>query len=77
MKKIFYFLILILIVHCTLIIDNCVCQWVQTNGPDGGSIRCISVLERRKFQVWDRYAVEHNVYEQIVSWAKKPKGGER
>lgn len=38
MKKIIF--TFFLIVHCTLLIDNCFAQWVQTSGPDGGSIRC-------------------------------------
>jgi photosystem II stability/assembly factor-like uncharacterized protein len=56
MRKIFYFLIFILIVQlvptprdCTLIINNCFCQWVQTNGPDGGSIRCFAKTSANKW----------------------------
>ena len=35
MKKISYSLIFVLIVHCTLIIDNCMCQWVQKSNGMG------------------------------------------
>ncbi|MBK9404558.1 MAG: hypothetical protein IPN57_08505 [Ignavibacteria bacterium] len=31
------------IVHCSLNIDNCKAQWVQTNGPYGGDIRSFAV----------------------------------
>ena len=37
MKK-YLVVILFLIVHCTLKIENCTCQWVQANGQYGGEI---------------------------------------
>ena len=38
-NKIFaYAIFMFQIVHCTLNIDNCKAQWVQTNGPFGGNI---------------------------------------
>ncbi len=33
----------LLIVHCTLIIENCMSQWQQTNGPSGGSVNVLLV----------------------------------
>ena len=38
MKKIFLSLAFLLIVHCTLNIDNCICQWVQQTLPVSGQI---------------------------------------
>jgi hypothetical protein len=35
MKKIIYSLIFVLNLHCTLLIDNCVCQWVQKSNGMG------------------------------------------
>ncbi|MBK6876815.1 MAG: hypothetical protein IPG99_10295 [Ignavibacteria bacterium] len=35
--------VLTVIVHCTLNIDNCKAQWIQTNGPYGGHISSFAV----------------------------------
>ena len=35
--------ILYTIAHCSLLIDNCKAQWVQTNGPLGGNVNCLSI----------------------------------
>ncbi len=59
MRKIFYLLVFFLIVHCTFIIDNCKCQWVQTNGPDGGSIRCFAKTSTNK---WFAGTIGNGVY---------------
>jgi photosystem II stability/assembly factor-like uncharacterized protein len=38
MKKVVFALAFFLIVYCTLYINNCSAQWVQTNGPYGGEV---------------------------------------
>ena len=43
MKKSVYTLVIVLIVHCTLIIDNCQSQWVHSNGPFTGAIKSLLV----------------------------------
>ena len=42
MRKIIFIIVVFLIVHCTLIINNCMCQWTQTNGPMGAAIQNIT-----------------------------------
>ena len=45
MKKIIYTIIVLIIVHCTLFIDNCMSQWIQmSNGMGNGKILRCSVL---------------------------------
>ena len=48
--KIFTIMLLLFqIVHCTLNIDNCKAQWIQTNGPYGGDIRSFTVSGTKLF----------------------------
>ncbi|HEY5123726.1 MAG TPA: T9SS type A sorting domain-containing protein [Ignavibacteria bacterium] len=51
MKKIFYYLIFILIVHCTFNIDNCQSQWVQmSNGMENdNNIISLTSIENNIF----------------------------
>ena len=37
------FLVLVLIAHCTLNIDNCYTQWVHSSGPGGAIVQCFAV----------------------------------
>jgi len=39
-KSIFYFAVYLLLC-CTSVTENCMSQWVQTNGPFGGNINCL------------------------------------
>ncbi|HEY5123869.1 MAG TPA: T9SS type A sorting domain-containing protein [Ignavibacteria bacterium] len=43
MKKLIYTLAFVLIVHCTLNIENCMSQWVQINGPSYANISSLAV----------------------------------
>ncbi len=43
MKKSIFIFIVFIIVHCTFIIEDCICQWVQTNMPTGVPISNIAV----------------------------------
>ena len=43
MKNLIYALALVLIVHCTMNVENCEGQWTQVNGPYGGYIKCFGV----------------------------------
>ncbi|MCX6163086.1 MAG: hypothetical protein NTV87_17335 [Ignavibacteriae bacterium] len=43
MKKTISFFIVALIINSSLLIDNCICQWVQTNGPFGGNVLSLAV----------------------------------
>ena len=43
MKKIFY-LLLLLIVHCTLKIDNCACQWYQQTSGTSAALTCVKFI---------------------------------
>ena len=36
-------ILIFLIVNCTLYIENCKAQWVQSNGPGGGSVNCLTI----------------------------------
>jgi len=38
MRKFIYFFIFVLIVHCTLYIENCVCQWSVQTFPFNGVV---------------------------------------
>ena len=42
-KILFTSILIIQIAHCSLFIDNCKADWVQTNGPFGGDIRSFAV----------------------------------
>lgn len=42
MKKLIFTIVLCIIVNFSFLIDNCICQWVQTNGPTGADIRHIT-----------------------------------
>jgi hypothetical protein len=43
MKKSIVLIFFFIIAHCTLKIEDCNCQWVQTNGVYGGSVRALTV----------------------------------
>ncbi len=43
MKKLISTLTFVLIVHCTLHIENCQAQWQQTFGPFGSEVTCLAV----------------------------------
>jgi hypothetical protein len=43
MKKIIYFLALVLILNSSFLIQNCQSQWVPTNGSTGGFVFCFAV----------------------------------
>ena len=43
MKKIILIIFALAIYNLTLSINNCSSQWVQTNGPGGGSVGCFAV----------------------------------
>ncbi|MBK8983388.1 MAG: hypothetical protein IPM38_13970, partial [Ignavibacteria bacterium] len=46
MEKLIYSIIIVLIVHCTLNIDNCEAQWKQTPGiPEGSGITDMVIAE--------------------------------
>ncbi len=42
MKKVIYTILVLIIVHSTLNIENCMCQWVQTNGPGPPNLYCLA-----------------------------------
>lgn len=41
MKK--FIIILAIIINSLFFIYNCQCQWVQTNGPNGGYVNCFAI----------------------------------
>ncbi|MBM4159386.1 MAG: hypothetical protein FJ216_11505, partial [Ignavibacteria bacterium] len=43
MKKLIYTIVVFLILHCTLYIDNCICQWVQYEFIGGVSVYSFAV----------------------------------
>ena len=42
MKKLIYSLFFVLIIHLTSNIENCSAQWMQTNGPGGGTVNSLA-----------------------------------
>ena len=42
-QKILLTVVLALILNSSFLINNCQSQWVQTNGPNGGSVYCLAV----------------------------------
>ena len=53
MKKLIYTFVIVLIVHCTLYIENCEAQWVQCNGIYGGTVLSLAVSGNNIFAgIW-------------------------
>lgn len=43
MKKLFTFLVLIVVIQLSVSINYCVCQWEQCEGPYGGTVNALAV----------------------------------
>ncbi|MCX6160924.1 MAG: T9SS type A sorting domain-containing protein [Ignavibacteriae bacterium] len=43
MKKLITFLVALLILNSSFLIHNCICQWVQCNGPYSGTVYSLAV----------------------------------